>query len=300
MINIHRSSSSLWSSCRPDIQRRINALLNYQVEYFRLRVEFYRQLQNLQYEYSSKFEQIFERRRKIIDGSCEPTEIEKEINWSKTSILSLDNQFNAIPNFWLTILQNLDSYDYPIQSRDKLCLKYLIDIRCILSPPNIDSTSFTLEFHFLPSNPFFIETILIKQYFLRFELDNLNPYRSYDGPEVDRCQGCLITWTPNHNLTNRKRNKRIRNKTTGQIRYVEVEESAKSFFDFFSPPPIDGINEMTVEDQVRLENDIEFGLLLKQRVLPKAILYYTGEALPIFNQQDEENDSELSSSNSSQ
>jgi hypothetical protein len=81
-----QSSSSLWSNCRPDIQRRINALLNYQVEYFRLRVEFYRQLQDLQYAYNSEFERILERRRKIIDGSCEPTELEKQINWSNISI----------------------------------------------------------------------------------------------------------------------------------------------------------------------------------------------------------------------
>lgn len=85
IINIHRSSSSLWSNCRPDIQRRINALLNYQAEYFRLRVEFYRQIQDLQYRYSPQFEQILERRRKIIDGSCEPTELEKQINWSNIS-----------------------------------------------------------------------------------------------------------------------------------------------------------------------------------------------------------------------
>jgi len=86
MINIHRSSSSLWSNCRPDIQRRINALLNYQAEYFRLRVKFYRQLQELQYAYSPQFERILERRRTIIDGSCEPTELEKQINWSNISI----------------------------------------------------------------------------------------------------------------------------------------------------------------------------------------------------------------------
>ncbi len=84
-MNIHRSSSSLWSNCRPDIQRRINALLNYQAEYFRLRVEFHRQLQGLQFAYSPQFEEILERRRKIIDGSVEPTEKEKQINWSMQS-----------------------------------------------------------------------------------------------------------------------------------------------------------------------------------------------------------------------
>ena len=241
MINLDRSSSSLWSNCRPDMQRRINALLNNQAEYFRLRVEFYRQLQDLQYTYSSQFERIFERRRKIIDGSCEPTELEKQINWTNQISESVSQPHpseNGLSNFWQTVLKNLDSYDYPVQSRDELCLKYLIDIRCILNPPNSDTTSFTLEFHFLPSNPFFNETVLTKHYSIRLELDDTNPYRSYDGPEVDRCYGCSITWKPDHNLTYRKRNKRLRNRTTGQIRFVEVQEPIKSFFNFFSPPII--------------------------------------------------------------
>ncbi|CAF2405409.1 unnamed protein product [Rotaria sp. Silwood2] len=322
IVNTHHSSSSLWSNCRPDIQRRINALLNYQAEYFRLRVEFYRQLQDLQYAYNPEFERILARQRTIIDGSCEPTELEKQINESITSnptsksnlnqstlqkyeqistqnILNFPNSQTDLPekgltNFWLTVLKNIDSYDFPIQRRDELCLKYLIDIRCILNPPNLDSTSFTLEFHFLPTNPFFIETILTKQYSIRYELNNSNPYRSYDGPEVDCCYGCVITWKPDHNLTIRKRTKRIRNKTTEQIRFVQIEESIKSFFDFFSSPivPVNGIHEMNNEDQIRLEADIEFGLLLKQRVLPRAVLYYTGEALPVFREEEEEEEEE--------
>ncbi|CAF4440778.1 unnamed protein product, partial [Rotaria magnacalcarata] len=76
------------------------------------------------------------------------------------------------------------------------------------------------------------------------------------------------------------------------------DEPVKSFFEFFSPPiiPTNGIHEMTNEDQIRLEADIEFGLLLKQRVLPRAVLYYTGEALPVFN--DEEDDESTSSDSS--
>ena len=296
VINTHHSSSSLWSNCRPDLQRRINALLNYQAEYFRLRVEFHRQLQELQYVYSPQFERIFERRGKIIDGSSEPTEREKQINWSNQtqSVLSRHRSIEnipeiGIPDFWLIVLKNLSSYDYPIQSRDELCLKYLIDIRCILNPPTPTSSSFTLEFHFLPANPFFHETVLTKTYTVRIEFDESNPYQSYDGPEIDHCYGCSITWKSNHNLTNQKRYKRVRNKSTGQIRLIRTEESIKSFFDFFSPPliPSDGIQAMTDEDQIRLEADIELGLLLKQRVLPKAIFYYTDEVLPIFDEDEE-------------
>ena len=210
-----------------------------------------------------------------------------------------DHSRKGLADFWLIVLKNLDSYDYPIRPQDELCLKYLIDIRCILNPANSESTSFTLEFHFLQSNPFFIETILTKQYSMRIEFDDSNPYRSYDGPEIDHCHGCLITWKSDQNLTIRKRTKRIRNKTTGQIRLIEVEESVKSFFNFFSPPiiPVGGIYEMSNEDQLRLEADIEFGLLLKQRVLPKSILYYTGEVSAVF---DEEESDEFTSSDDTQ
>ena len=168
---------------------------------------------------------ILEKRRQIIDGSNEQ---------SSEDIQQLNLSEKGIPNFWQIVLKNLDSYDYPMQSLDELCLKYLIDIRCKLHPRNSNSTSFTLEFHFLPTNPFFIETILTKHYFIRLEIDDSNQYRKYDGHEVDRCYGCTITWKPNHNLTIRKRNKRLRNKLTGQMRLIEVEEPIKSFFNFFS------------------------------------------------------------------
>lgn len=239
MLDTSQSSLSLWLNCRPEIQHRINALLNYQAEYFRLRAQFHRQIQQLQYEFSSQFEPILDKQRTIIST-------------------------RSISEFWLTILKNLDSYDYPIRSRDELCLKYLIDIRCIHEP-----LGFKLEFHFSPLNPFFTETILTKTYSIRIEFNETNPYQVYDGPEIDRCQGCSINWREDSNLTYEKRRRQPR----------------KSFFDFFSPPiiPAGGIPSMTEDEQLRLEADIEFSLLLKQRVLPRAVLYYTGEALSIFD-----------------
>ena len=269
-MNLSASSSSLWSNCRPNLQRRINTLLNNQTEYFRLRVNFYRQLKDLQDVYHSQFEEILQRRRTII------TEAEKEIHWPMTSI-SNSPGFH-LEHFWLVVLKNLDSIAYPIQPRDELCLKYLIDIRCILDPSN----AFRLEFHFSSLNPFFDQPILTKCYSIRLELDEDKPYRSYDGPEVDRCEGCVIHWRTGQNPMIRKRNKRVRDKTTGQIRFIQVEESIRSFFDFFSPPviPPAGIDQMADDKQIQLEADIEFALVLKQRVLPRAILYFTSEAFP--------------------
>lgn len=269
-MNPSASSSSLWSNCQPNLQRRINALLNNQAEYFRLRRNFHRQLNDLQNVYHERFEEILQRRRKIIEGSDRPTETEKEIHWSMNSISSPGS---SLEHFWLVVLKNLD---YPIETRDELCLKHLIDIRCIPNPSN----TFRLEFHFSPLNPFFDQTLLTKCYSVRLEFDEEKPYRSYDGPEVDRCEGCVIRWKSGKNLTIRQRYKRVRDKTTGQIRFIEMEESIRSFFDFFTPPviPPAGIDQMADDKQMQLQTDIEYALILKQRVLPRAILYFTGEA----------------------
>lgn len=252
-------------------QRRINALFNLQGDYFRLRLDFYRQLQDLQSNYSSEYETILSERRKILDASS---------HFDKTTLDNRSLVEQAVPFFWLTVLKNVDSFDYFLQPRDEICLKYLVDLRCL-----VHRQGFSFEFHFHPTNPFFSEKILTKFYFVRIEFDPTNPYRCYDGPEIERCQGCSISWTVGHDLTRRVRQKRRRNKLTNEIRTIEIEEKVSSFFDFFSPPviPAGGIVEMTDDEQLRLEADIEFALLLKQRVIPRAILYYTGEALPILD-----------------
>lgn len=46
---------------------------------------------------------------------------------------------------------------------------------------------FILEFHF-ETNEYFQETVLTKQYTMRFEQDPADPF-SYEGPEIIKCQG---------------------------------------------------------------------------------------------------------------
>jgi nucleosome assembly protein 1-like 1 len=202
---------------------------------------------------------------------------------------------SGIPNFWLTILQTLDTYDYAVRKRDEHCLKYLSDIRCHCHTFPDQSTGFMLEFHFQSNNPYFTESILTKAYSIRYDLNSINPYRSYNGPEVDRCYGCSITWTANHDLTRRMRIKHRRNKLTGEIRSIHVEEQVRSFFDFFSSSNM-SIDDMTDNERLRLEVDIEFGLLLKQRVLPRAVLYFTGDVRYLFTEQDEHDQTDSSDS----
>ena len=54
-----------------------------------------------------------------------------------------------------------------------------------------------------------------------------------------------------------------------------------SFFDFFSPPevPEDPTEEMEDEDRGVLAVDFDVGFSIKEKIIPRAVLYFTGEAL---------------------
>lgn len=238
MSNLNESSS-VWLDDRANSQRRINALLNLQADYFRLRVDFYRKLQQVQCSFNADFDQLFDRRRQMIE------------------------QY-SLNSFWLKVLKTIDTYDFAVQIDDEECLKYLIDIRCRHEPDG-----FILEFHFCPNNPFFHETILKKFYSIRFEFNETNPYRLSDGPEIDQCSSSPLTWKEGRNFTMKKCEKRRRHRTTGHVRTVQVDEKIPSFFDLFLP--------IEDNDQIRLDGDIEYGLLLKQRIIPRAILCYIDE-----------------------
>jgi len=75
--------------------------------------------------------------------------------------------------------------------------------------------------------------------------------------------------------------KRQKHKNRGTIRVVTKEVQTESFFNFFSPPnvPEDPEAEVDENDDMRiLAADFEIGHMLRDSIVPKAVLYYTGEA----------------------
>ena len=54
-----------------------------------------------------------------------------------------------------------------------------------------------------------------------------------------------------------------------------------SFFNFFDPPtlPEDEEEEVDVDTQDLLTSDFEIGHYIRERVVPRAVLFFTGEAL---------------------
>jgi len=109
----------------------------------------------------------------------------------------------------------------------------------------------------------------------------------YSGDFVyDRAIGTEIKWKEDKDLTKEFEIKKQRNKNTNRTRLVRKARPTDSFFNFFSPP--EPISEATIEDineedldelEGKLEEDYQIGEDLKEKVIPRAIDYFTGKAL---------------------
>merc|ERR1711894_353696 len=123
-----------------------------------------------------------------------------------------------------------------------------------------DPMGFTLHFHFTP-NQFFTNSVLTKCYEMKCEPPEDDPF-SFEGPEIFKCTGCPIDWQKGKNLT---------------VKQVKAD----SFFNFFDPPavPDDPNAEVDEDTQALLTADFEIGHYIRERIVPRAVLFFTGEAL---------------------
>lgn len=68
---------------------------------------------------------------------------------------------------------------------------------------------------------------------------------------------------------------------TKQTRVVKVTVPTESFFNFFSPPkpPQEDDDDVASDIEERLELDYQLGEDIKEKLIPRAIDWFTGEAL---------------------
>ncbi|VDO95232.1 unnamed protein product [Soboliphyme baturini] len=212
------------------VRRRVNALKRLQMASAELEAEFYR------------------KRAKIVTGEYEPTDEEcvpvvQELEKDVEEKMNLDTQseeaaeaetdVKGIPEFWLTLLRNVDMIAEWIQS-------------------------FTLIFHFSP-NEFFTNQTLTKVYYLSCKLDPEDPL-SFNGPDIISCKGCKIDWKPGHNVTVKLIKKKQKQRKGGATRFVTKEIKNESFFNFFDSANVYSgrlLDEVFDEDDVDEEEEYE-------------------------------------------
>ena len=267
-----------------NVQNRIAYLKNLSKENSKIQSEFEKELLQLEQKYHVRHTVLFEKRKNVINGEYEPTKEEYKIEGEDNSALPpADDKIKGIPEFWLTVLKNVPPLSDQITEKDEPALKHLIDVEFSILE---DLKGYKISFHF-SENPFFTDSVLSKTYHVDYEHENEE--------NNDYTEGSTINWKEGKDLTVKVEIKKQRHKSSNKVRTVKKSIPCDSFFNFFNslPRPSEGEE---VDDDVweAFESEFELGDLLKEQVIPKAVKWFTGEAVEEFynNQDDDEYDSE--------
>ncbi|XP_050070120.1 nucleosome assembly protein 1-like 1 [Anopheles maculipalpis] len=295
-------------------QQRVNALKHLQVEYTKLEAKFFEEVYQLECKYQQLYQPIVDRRKEIVAGKVEPTaeeavweepqssdengaeegepEEDDEINEKLKKMAlnyhkELPSNGQGIPNFWLMVFKNTEALAELVHPHDEPVLEYLRNLNIVYEK---DPMSYVIEFHF-DTNPYFKDTVLTKKYFLRCNIDKDEPF-VFEGPEIYKCTGCPINWNPGKNVTVKTIKKQQKHKQRNATRMVTKTMSTESFFNFFSPPRVQEDDTVDPETQFLIARDFEVGHFLRARIIPKAVLYYTGEVIDDDDDDDDDEEEE--------
>jgi len=308
---VGRSSGYVESLPAP-VKKRVTGLKGIQKDHAKLEAEFQEEVLQLEKKYFAKFTPLYQKRAAIVNGETEPTEAEveagkdeedeeddAEVEKSEPGESTMPEDAKGIPEFWLSAMKNQISLAELITDRDEEALKALTDIRM----EYLEKPGFRLIFEFAP-NDFFTNKTISKTYFYREDT-------GYGGDFIyDHAEGDKIDWKAGKDLTVRVESKKQRNKSmsypldaqpqlltdfidTKQTRVVKKTVPTESFFNFFSPPAAPGEDDDVASDiEERLELDYQLGEDIKEKLIPRAIDWFTGEALA-FEELDDGDDGEF-------
>jgi len=319
-------SSGYIESLPKVVKRRIKALKKLQFEITKIEADFYEEVHQLECKYATKYATHHEKRREVLTGGIEPTDSDcdwpsdtedeeetklademkktkiaedgekpaedgekKEENAEEKKEEENPEMQNGIPFFWLTVFKNVEMLADMIQEHDDAIIKHLQDIQ--VKYQDKEPYGFTLEFHFEP-NEFFTNNILTKEYTLRMQPDESDPF-SFEGPEIIKCKGCTIDWKKGKNVTVKTVKKTQKHKGSGSRRTITKQVQNDSFFNFFNPPKeSEGDEEADEDNEAILAADFEIGHFIRERIVPRAVLYFTGEALDDDDEYEDEGEEE--------
>ncbi|CAN0890334.1 Nucleosome assembly protein 1-like 4 [Linum grandiflorum] len=222
----------------PVVRDRVERLREIESHHDEFDSKLFREMNELESEYQIKYKPLYIRRDNIING--------REAASSEVA---------TVPNFWLVAMKNNRMLSKKITAKDERALMLLKDIKYskLVDEENRHDSNkgFRLDFEFDP-NPYFKDSVLSKTYHMSYEPSD------YNEPLVERAVGTEIKW------------------------YTEKEDSG-SFFDFFSPRQIphnyEDLDEEGAYDlQTDMERDYDMGCTFRDKIIPHAVSWYTGEA----------------------
>ncbi|KAE8715111.1 Nucleosome assembly protein 1-like 4 [Hibiscus syriacus] len=102
-------------------------------------------------------------------------------------------------------------------------------------------------------------------------------------PILEKALGTKIEWCPGKCLTQKVLKKKPK-KGSKNAKPITKTENCESFFNFFNPPQIpdddgDIDDELAEELQDRMEHDYNIGSEIRDKLIPHAVSWFTGEAV---------------------
>lgn len=158
-----------------------------------------------------------------------------------------------------------------MEEKDSEIMASLVDVSCedILDEDG-DEKGYRLNFTF-KENQFFSNKVLS----LRIEL-----YQEGGMMQVDELEGTKINW---HSDSVNPTIKVMKKKKSGQGKKPAIKkEKVESFFNIFSPPELEDIQDMEQQEAEAVQEEIEkilaIGESLREDIIPHAVNWFTGEA----------------------
>ncbi|KAH7639469.1 nucleosome assembly protein 1-like protein 1-like protein [Dermatophagoides farinae] len=216
----------------PPNTRLVLALKKITLDRISLEIEMHKKIFQTELEYQQRLKEFDDKRRMIVAGDYIPTDDECKYQYADPEEPVVETNEKGIPKFWSTIFSNLDILSDMVQPHDQEAISLITDIRCVLLD---NPMGYRLEFEF-SENKYFSNKVLTKEYYFADTFDPEDPL-NYDSLYVNRCKGCKIDWkSPQMNLTEKKVAKKMKHRSSNQVKTIEKVEKCDSFFNFFQPP----------------------------------------------------------------
>ncbi|XP_047317011.1 nucleosome assembly protein 1;4-like [Impatiens glandulifera] len=270
-------NSDFLESLTPKVRERVEALRELQSQHDELEAKFFQERAILEAKYQKLYQPLYTKRYDIVNAVT-------EVNAETTQNLEedIDTEEKGVPNFWLIALKTNEVLTEEITERDEEALKFIKDIKWFKLD---DPKGFKLEFLF-DTNPFFKNSVLTKTYHMIED----------DEPILEKAIGTEIEWLPGKCLTQKILKKKPK-KGSKNAKPITKTETCPSFFNFFKPPQVPDDDEDLDEDvaeelQNQMEQDYDIGSTIRDKIIPHAVSWFTGEAAQVDEFDDLEDEDE--------
>ncbi|KAM7512996.1 hypothetical protein LguiB_011871 [Lonicera macranthoides] len=265
LLDLTGKHSDVLENLSPVVRKRVEVLQEVQSQHDELEAKFMEERAALEAKYQKLYQPLHTKRYEIVNGVVEVEGVPAQAETGDDEDKAAEK---GVPDFWLNAMKNNEVLAEEISERDEGALKYLKDIKwCKIAAPK----GFKLEF-FFDTNPYFKNSVLIKTYHMIDE----------DEPILEKVLGTEIDWLPGKSLT-QKILKRKPKKGSKNAKPITKTEQCESFFNFFNPPQVpeddEDIDEDAAEElQNSMEQDYDIGSTIRDKIIPHAVSWYTGEA----------------------